>query len=270
LIDDDMINPHEFTSLSLPTGWRIEAHTQVGSTNDIAKQRARAGAAGGLVVVADVQSSGRGRMGRSWEMPAGAGLPLSILLRPTWLQPADAYVLTMLAAVSLCQAIEQVAPVQALLKWPNDLLLRCADGTLRKAAGILTELDLRDGAITWAVIGIGVNVAWQPLGTIDGRDLAHTATSLALASGVDVPRRDVLGALLGALAQGIEALRAGQQAALAESWRSRLATIGQSVTVRMPDRMVVGVAEGVTATGALLVRDAHGQVQIITAGDVEA
>ncbi len=260
----------DFTELTLPANWRLEHYAHIGSTNDLAKQRARDGIPDGLVIVADQQISGRGRMGRSWEMPAGTGLPVSILLRPIWLQPADAYLLTMLAAVSLCLATEQVASVQALLKWPNDLLLRDSDGVLRKAAGILTELEARDGAINWAVIGIGLNIAWQPVGIVDGRDLAQMATSLASASGVFVSRRDVLRALLEALATGIDALRAGNQAALFDSWRARLATISQTVTVRLPDRSISGIAEGVTAMGALQVRDAQGLLHIITAGDVEA
>lgn len=261
---------NDFGSLSLPSGWRIEQHKQVGSTNDLAKQHARTGAHERLVVVADQQISGRGRMGRAWTMPAGAGLPLSILLRPTWLSPTDAYLLTMLAAVSLCRAVEQVTPLQAQLKWPNDLLVAGPDRKLRKAAGILTELDLQAGAINWAVIGIGVNVAWQPAGIIDGRDLAQTATSLMTASGVGVSRRDLLIAVIEAFAQGLAGIQAGEQAKLIDAWRVRLATIGQLVTVRLPDRTVTGIAEGISATGALQVRDAQGVLQIITAGDVEA
>lgn len=199
-------------------------------------------------------------MGRTWIMPAGAGLPLSLLLRPRWLQPGDAYLLTMLAAVALCQAVEQVAALPALLKWPNDLLVAGPDGNLRKAAGILTELDIQAGMINWAVIGIGVNIAWQPVGLVDGRDLAQTATSLSAAvPGSTVSRSAVLSALLVSFTDGLDQIRTGEHAQMVETWRSRLATIGQAVTIRLPDRTIAGLAEGVDATGALLVRDQQGQ-----------
>ncbi len=246
-------------------------YAQVGSTNDLAKQQARAGAAEGLVVLAQEQTAGRGRQGRGWAAPPGSSLLLSLLLRPTWLLPSDAFALTMLAGVALCEAVEQAAPLRAGLKWPNDLLLAAGPGeqtpTL-KAAGILSELELMDGQIGWVVIGMGVNVNWRPSGLVDGRDLAHVATSLASAAGQTVDRAALLRALLTRLDARYAMLRQGRREELFTAWRARLATIGQMVRVRLPIGEVSGIAESVDLAGALLLRDEHGVLHTILAGDV--
>jgi BirA family biotin operon repressor/biotin-[acetyl-CoA-carboxylase] ligase len=180
-------------------GRTIEQYAQTGSTNDLIRRQAHAGHPEGLVILADEQTAGRGRMGRAWAAPPSTSLLLSLLLRPTWLAPDDAFSLTMLAAVALCEAVEQVAPPRAALKWPNDLLLpvRTAAGpALRKAAGILSEIELAGDRIDWVVIGMGVNVSWSPSGIVDGRDLAEMATSISAAAGRPVERLPLLRALL--------------------------------------------------------------------------
>ena len=156
-------------------GRTIEYYAQTGSTNDLARRHARAGHQEGLVILADEQTAGRGRMGRAWVAPPGSSLLLSLLLRPAWLPPANSFALTMLAGVALCEAVEQVTP-GAALKWPNDLLLPIrgpAGPALRKAAGILSELELDADRIAWVVIGLGVNVNWSPSGVVDGHEHGH-------------------------------------------------------------------------------------------------
>jgi BirA family biotin operon repressor/biotin-[acetyl-CoA-carboxylase] ligase len=252
-------------------GRAIEHYPQSGSTNDLARQQARAGHPEGLVILADLQTSGRGRMGRAWIAPPGSSLLLSVLLRPTWLKPADAFSLTMLAGVALCEAVEQVAPVGAALKWPNDLLLpvRTAAGpALRKAAGILSEIELVGDRIAWVVIGIGLNISWSPAGIVDGRDLALAATSVGAAAGQPVERLPLLRALLERLDARYHALQSGDRAELFESWRDRLATLGQAVQITLPQGQLHGMAEAVEPTGALLVRDEHNTLHTVLAGDV--
>jgi BirA family biotin operon repressor/biotin-[acetyl-CoA-carboxylase] ligase len=252
-------------------GRAIEYYPQAGSTNDLARRQARAGHPEGLVILTDEQTAGRGRMGRAWAAPPGSSLLLSLLLRPAWLAPADAFSLTMLAAVALCEAVEQVAPLHAALKWPNDLLLpvRIAAGpTLRKAAGILSEIELDGDQIDWVVIGIGVNVNWSPSGIVDGRDLAEVATSIAAAGGQPVERLPLLRALLERLDARYAALRHGGHADLFERWRDRLTTLGQPVQISLPHGELRGVAEDVERSGALRVRDKHGDLHTIMAGDV--
>jgi BirA family biotin operon repressor/biotin-[acetyl-CoA-carboxylase] ligase len=252
-------------------GRAIEHYPQVASTNDIARERAGAGHAEGLVVLADEQVAGRGRMGRGWAAPPGSSLLVSLLLRPDWLPRADAFALTMLAGVALCQAVEATVPTQAALKWPNDLLLpvRAQTGpALRKAAGILSELELAGDRIAWVVLGMGVNVNWAPQGVVDGRDLAEVATSVGAAAGGPVDRLALLRALLVRLDAGYAALRRGERDELFQRWRARLAMLGQPVTVRMPAGELHGVAADVEPSGGLLVRDATGVVHTVLAGDV--
>jgi BirA family biotin operon repressor/biotin-[acetyl-CoA-carboxylase] ligase len=210
-------------------------------------------------------------MGRTWIAPPGSSLLLSLLLRPAWLAPADAFSLTMLAGVALCEAVEQVTPARAALKWPNDLLLpvRTAAGpTLRKAAGILSEIELADDRIAWVVIGIGVNVSWSPSAVVDQRNLAEVATSVDAAAGQPVERLALLRALLERLDARYDALRRGSSADLFECWRDRLTTLGQPVQIGLPHSELRGIAEDVERSGALRVRDEHGALRTVMAGDV--
>jgi BirA family transcriptional regulator, biotin operon repressor / biotin---[acetyl-CoA-carboxylase] ligase len=246
-------------------------YEQVGSTNDLAKRRARAGDAEGLVVLADEQTAGRGRQGRAWAAPPGTSLLMSVLLRPTWLPPADLFALTMLAGTALCEAVEQVAPVRAGLKWPNDLLLPAQPGAptaTHKAAGILCECELAGDQIEWVVVGIGVNVGWAPEGQVDGRDLARVATSLTSATGELIGRGALLSALLVRIDQRYETLRQGRREELFVSWRGRLATLGRPTVVQLPSGELHGIAEGVEPSGALRLRDDQGALHTILAGDV--
>jgi BirA family biotin operon repressor/biotin-[acetyl-CoA-carboxylase] ligase len=258
-----MTNDFSKALSGLPAGrvnWRLEHMASVGSTNTVVRERAERGEAEGLIVLADEQTAGRGRMGRSWIAAPGQALMLSVLLRPTW----AAYLVTVLAGVALCEAVEQVAGVQAALKWPNDLLLD-AGGAPRKAAGILCE----SGAGGWVVAGIGLNVGAAPRGVVDGRDLARQATSVSAAAGRPVQREALLTALLEHFDARYQAMPAGRAALLA-AWRARLYTLGRSVSIQLAGGMLSGVAEGVSDSGALLVRDAAGRLHTITAGDVSA
>src|SRR6266545_4101255 len=255
---------------SIIVGRMIEHYARAGSTNDLARRQARAGRPEGLVILADEQTAGRGRLGRGWAAPSGSSL-LLLLLRPAWLAPDDAFSLTMLASVALCEAVEQAAPPRAALKWPNDLLLpvRTADGpALRKAEGILSEIELEGDRIAWVVIGIGVNVSWSPSGVVDGRDLAEVATSVGAAAGQPVGRLPLLRALLERLDARYDALRRGDHADLFACWRDRLTTLGQPAHIRLPHGELRGVAEDVERSGALRVRDEHGALHTVLAGDV--
>jgi BirA family biotin operon repressor/biotin-[acetyl-CoA-carboxylase] ligase len=269
---DDLTPEHIQRSLaSTIVGRAVEHYPQTGSTNDLARQKAHAGHAEGLVIVTDTQTAGRGRMGRAWIAPPGSSLLLSVLLRPTWLAPADAFSLTMLAGVALCEAVEQVTLVPAALKWPNDLLLpvRTAAGPrLRKAAGILSEIELAGDQLAWVTIGIGVNVSWSPAGIVDERDLAEVATSVGAAAGQPIDRLPLLRALLERLDAHYAGLRRGSQADVFERWRDRLATLGQTVQIGLPHGDLRGIAEDVERSGALRVRDEHGTLHTVLAGDV--
>jgi BirA family biotin operon repressor/biotin-[acetyl-CoA-carboxylase] ligase len=241
-------------------GREIRFLPSVGSTNDLLKDEARAGAAEGLIYVADEQVAGRGRRGRSWTAPAGTSLLTSILLRPTWLPAPDAFLLTMLAAASAAEAVEAVSGLRVDLKWPNDLQIGG-----RKLGGLLVETELDADMIHWAVIGCGINVNWNPRSIAE---LAPRATSLQAELNHPVDRRLLLHALLERLDKRYIDLQRGARSELFDAWRARLLTLGQHVQVDTPQGMIKGVAEDVTHDGALVVRDDHGQPHVVNAGDV--
>ncbi|MFM7616278.1 MAG: biotin--[acetyl-CoA-carboxylase] ligase [Actinomycetes bacterium] len=226
---------------------------EVDSTNRYALDAARAGEASGLVVVADHQTAGRGRLGRTWEAPAGASLLMSVLLRPA-LRLEAMHLLTMAAGLAVAEAVAEVAGFTPTLKWPNDLL--AGD---RKLAGMLTEAEVSDGAVTAVVVGIGVNVQWTDFPP----EIAETATACNLVAGRDVPRDALLDAFLARYGERLADLDA-----VPDDYRSRLGTLGQRVRIELADETFEGEAVGVADDGALEVRTAAGTSRVVAAGDV--
>ena len=246
---------------TLIVGREVLAFDALPSTNTLLREYAEAGAAEGLVAVADQQTAGRGRRGRSWNAPPGTNLLQSILLRPTWLEPHELWLLTALAAVALHDAIKHALDVETQLKWPNDLLL----GN-RKLSGILVEGEIREQRIAWAIIGCGINVNWYPAGDAD---LATTTISLAEHLNHPVQRAPLLSAFLRALDQQYLALRSGRREALRSRWMNLLVTLGQQVSVEIGDAEVIyGTAETVELDGALRIRLEDQSVRRVFAGDV--
>jgi BirA family biotin operon repressor/biotin-[acetyl-CoA-carboxylase] ligase len=234
--------------------WRIRRFDDIDSTNRYVLDAARAGAAAGLVVVADHQRSGRGRRGRVWTAPAGSSLLLSVLLRPTVAAEA-VHVVTMAAALALADAVGAVAGVDADLKWPNDLIV-----DERKLAGLLAEADVTgSGAVRGVVIGIGCNVTWAGFPA----ELDDTATACDREAGHPVDRARLLDTFLAELASRIDAL-----AAVPADYRARLATLGRAVRVELAGRTLEGVATDVDELGRLVVRPAAGPPVVVAAGDV--
>ncbi len=239
-------------------GREIVFHSCVTSTNDEARRLAEAGEPEGSVVVADYQSAGRGRQRRRWQAPLGASLLLSVVFRPS-VSPDRVQRLTMTAGLAVVDAIEGETGIRAGLKWPNDIVFQGG-----KLGGILTEIGLASDHIDYAVVGIGLNVNLDP-GSLTGK-LMMRATSLSAVLGREVRRLPLLCALLHALDERYcKSFFSGE---LQHEWTAHLTTLGQPVTVSLPDRVLEGVAEGVNAGGALLVRTAGGQLVPVVAGDV--
>ena len=228
------------------------------------------------MLVADHQTAGRGRAGRSWVAPPGASLLVSILLRP----PAPVVELTTMAvAVSAAAAIERVAGFEPRLKWPNDLVWP-GDGTDRdrKLAGVLAEADWPVSAPisagwreptshdrTAVVVGVGINVAW-PEQVPD--DLADVAVAINHVTSTTVDREDLLIALLAELGPRYEALVRGDRSALLGEWRSRSATLGRTVRVDLGADDVEGKAVDITDEGHLVVDTVEGGQRTFAVGDV--
>jgi len=233
---------------------------EIGSTNSHARELAEAGAAEGMVVVAESQSQGRGRLGRRWESPAFTNLYLSILLRPK-LAPAHAAQITLMAAVALADAVEVYVPGQVAIKWPNDILIG-----KKKLAGILTEASCDPERIHHVILGIGINLNY----TSDAmpEDLRRRATSLLEITGKPVHRESFLQALLQGIERCYGELEQAGFAALAQRWQAYFAWRGRRVRVKLLDQVTIGTAKGIDPDGALVLIDDYGSEQRILAGDV--
>jgi BirA family biotin operon repressor/biotin-[acetyl-CoA-carboxylase] ligase len=241
-------------------GHSFRYHDEIESTNLEAKTLALKGAPEGTVVVAEVQSAGRGRLGRRWTSPAGKGLLFSVVLRPS-LPMSQAHLLTIVAAVAAAEAIEKHVAARVAIKWPNDLFI--GD---RKVGGILMEVAGESDEIDWVVLGMGLNVNTEyselPVA------LRRTATSLKVVGGELVDRSDVLAALLLSLeAQYKAVLRGGFESALT-AFRERDYLLARTISVETRQGPVVGAAAGIDDRGALLVELPHRRVRSFHSGDV--
>lgn len=253
---------------------------ETGSTNADLLELARHGEPEGIVEVADHQTAGRGRHGRSWEAPPGASLMCSVLLRPP---SAVAGTTTMAVAVAAADAVRATTGVEVGLKWPNDLVWPGdGSGRDRKLAGILAEADWPAGSSVaggWSspaasepvvvVVGVGLNVAWR------GRmppELADLAVSLdEIVPATQVPgREDLLVAFLRALDSAYRRLLSGPEgvAAVLHEWRERSATLGRRVRVDVSLDDVVGTAVDLTPEGHLVVETLEGERRTLAVGDV--
>jgi len=266
------------TSLLAETRFhRLRWVAETGSTNSDAMASARDGAPEGVVVVADHQGAGRGRLGRTWTAPPGASLLVSVLLRP----PAGVVgAVGMAVGLAMAEAVSSLTVVVPGLKWPNDLVV--ADrGVDRKLGGILAEADWPAGSTAssgWraprddermvVVVGVGVNVNW-PASLPD--DLAATATALNHLVGHDVDRVELLVAFLRRLDGhygGLVAAGSASGAGLLDAWRARSATLGRRVRVDLGSSDVEGTAVDVTPEGHLVVATDEGDRRTFAAGDV--
>ena len=209
------------------------------------------------MVVAEVQTAGRGRLDRSWWAPPGSSLLLSLLLRPSVL-PLQAQRLTMVCSLAVCDAIAEVAGLQAQIKWPNDVLVAG-----RKVCGILTELDVLEQRLRYAIVGIGINVNVDFTGA---PRLMTPATSLSSEAGRAVPRLGLLCALLASIERRYTSLCEGRS--FHQEWAQRMATLGHTVHVTGATERWSGLAVAVDEDGALLVRGKDGGVRRVLAGDV--
>ena len=257
----DVLHADELLSRLTPgqvVGRDVRVFQETSSTNDVVEKLARDGVREGVVVLAESQSRGRGRLGRKWVSPAGLGLWFSVLLRPSL--PLGAVTqLTIMAATAVARAVRTETGLVPQIKWPNDILLRG-----RKVAGILTELSAESDRISHVVLGIGVdvNVLEFPV------ELDGVATSLAREAGRSFNRAALAAALFTELDRDYARVGRGDFPALAEEWEQQCVTLGQLVRIHIGPRMVTGRAESLDTDGALLVRSDYGHLERIIGGDV--
>jgi BirA family transcriptional regulator, biotin operon repressor / biotin---[acetyl-CoA-carboxylase] ligase len=241
----------------------VEVVARTGSTNADLLAAARVGAAAGSVLVAEEQTAGRGRLGRSWQSPIGAGLTFSVLLRPAAIAPGSRGWLPLLTGVAVARALDIATAVDARLKWPNDVLA-AGPADPRKLAGILAEQA--GGAI---VVGVGLNVSATREELPSGQ-----ATSLLLAGGSNLDRQEILTEVLGELERwylrwtGTPRPGDAAESGLRTAYLEMCSTVGQQVRVELPGGGVLaGRAESVDEAGRLLVSGPDG-MHAVSSGDV--
>ncbi|WP_082252958.1 biotin--[acetyl-CoA-carboxylase] ligase [Bacillus sp. FJAT-27251] len=241
-------------------GRHIHFEEKVESTQKIAHRLATEGAVNGTVVVADEQTSGRGRMDRSWHSPKYSGIWMSIILRPN-LPPHQAPQLTLVTAVAVVQAIEEVTGLNPQIKWPNDILI---DG--RKTTGILTELQADADRIHAIIIGIGINVN-QSLEDFP-EEIAPIATSLLAASGRKVSRASLMQEIFVRLEKlYLTYLNHGFQP-IKLLWESYALSLGKEIIARTVAGDIKGKALGITDEGVLKILQEDGEVRHVYSADI--
>ena len=235
-------------------GQRVLYYPSVASTMDIARREARRGAAEGTVVVAGEQTAGRGRLQRTWYSPQG-NIALSLVLRPDL---ASLPCLVMIASLAVVHGIKSVTGLEARIKWPNDILIGG-----KKVCGILIENEVVGNKVSFAIIGIGINIALRPS---DIAGIAGMATSLEHELGSTVMPLALVRSLLTEFERLY--LDLPDNESIYRAWRDRLVTLGKRVTVHSGGDVLDGVAESVDETGALFLRQSNGSLTKIVAGDV--
>lgn len=240
-------------------GRTIHHFESTDSTNRVAFELAQDGAFHGEVVIAEGQTAGKGRRGRSWASPVGKSLYCSIILRPD-IPPARAPELTLVAAVAVAQTIQE-AGGEAGIKWPNDVTIGG-----RKVAGILTELSADVERVQFVIVGVGVNLNaaredFPP-------EVAEVATSLEQERGTPVPRALFTAALFTRLEQWLDTWTEEGFGPVRLAWKKLSTILGQEVLVRSEQKELRGVAEDLDETGALILR-VGGSTERVLAGDVE-
>lgn len=247
------LNTHNF-------GRNLKLLDSVPSTQDELRRLAEQGAAEGTLVIAEQQTSGRGRMGRTWVSPSGKGIWMSLLLRP----PVPLHLtpqLTLLAAVALSRAISRIVPVTIGIKWPNDLLVNG-----KKISGILLESAAEDERLRYVVVGLGVSVNLDPEDYPE--ELLHKAISLKMASGSVVNRSELIASILQEfeqlyklyLEQGFTPIRA--------LWEAHSVTLNNKTSLYTPQGSIEGVPRGLDDMGGLLVELEDGSIRTIYSGEV--
>ncbi len=232
------------------------------STNDTLKALLPQAPQSGTLCLCERQTHGKGRMQRTWEAAEGENLLQSVLLRPK-LTPEQGQLCTLAAAVALAEAIEEQTGQPARIKWPNDIVV----GT-RKVAGILTEMAVNMDSVEHAIIGAGVNVNQRSF----PKALEDKATSLALLTGASVDRRALLCLYLLRLEEAMERVEADGLAGIREEYEARSVTLGKRVKVQSgllgQTVDMIGIATGLSDTGALLVTDENGMEHPVLSADV--
>jgi BirA family biotin operon repressor/biotin-[acetyl-CoA-carboxylase] ligase len=241
-------------------GKGLHYFSEIDSTNTYARRLAAEGADEGAVIIAEAQTHGRGRSGRSWVSPPFANLYFSVILRPR-LRPVHAPQLTLMAAVALTDTLSAFLPTPPIIKWPNDILVGG-----KKLAGVLTESSCDSKRIEFVILGIGVNLNY-PVAAMPEL-IRERATSVVSVTEKSVSRELFLRRLIQDLDRCYGELEEVGFHSLATRWEAHFGLRGKRVRVEMEDRVVIGTARGIDTDGALVLENERGVRRRIVAGDV--
>ncbi len=262
LTEEPDILTKESCASHITTEWAgkyLEVYEEIDSTNRRARQLGEEGAPHGALVTADSQTAGKGRRGRSWVTPRGSALAFSLLLRPT-LPPEHVSMITLVSALAVSQAIDEMTGLQTQIKWPNDIVYN-----RRKLCGILTEMSTELSLIHYVVTGIGINVHI----TNFPEELAEKATSLYLACGKHISRSALLGLIMRYYEKYYEQFAAdGDLRSLRTVYEEKLAGKGGTVSIISDSGERRGTCLGITDLGALRVAFEDGADEEIISGEV--
>lgn len=265
-------SPEDVFSLSeiasrLQTRWagrKLHFFASTGSTNPDAKRFAEEGEPHGTTVVADRQTAGRGRRGRSWASPPGKSIYFTIVVRPEF-APDKASMITLVMALSVAQAIEEVAGLPAQIKWPNDIVVH-----KKKVCGILTEMSMTPemDEIQFVVAGVGVNTNHNSQEEFP-EEIRETATSLKIESGRQIDRAGLLERILARFEENYDCFEKMQDlSALRKDYQAHLINMDAQVLVLDPAGEYTGISRGISQTGELIVERENGERVLVYAGEV--
>ncbi|WP_025026797.1 biotin--[acetyl-CoA-carboxylase] ligase [Caldalkalibacillus mannanilyticus] len=242
-------------------GHELHVYKEVESTQLIAQKLAREGAPSGTIVIADTQLAGKGRLGRKWYSPPGTGAWLSLILRPEIPVPS-APQLTLLAAVAILKGIRKVTPLEAGIKWPNDVLING-----KKVAGILTELSAEADQINHVIVGVGINVSQEEKDFPE--ELQQMATSLEQEQGESIDRNDLIVSVLKEWEELYEMYIQYGFSPIKTLWEAYTVSLGKEIVARTLQGQYQGLALGITDEGVLLLQDREGVIHKIYSADIK-
>lgn len=260
--ESDILLPEEiYEELNTKTmGQSVVFFDETDSTNTRARELAENGAKEGTLVIAESQSKGRGRKGRSWYTDKGEGIFLSLVLRPK-LTPSEVAITTLMTAVAMVEALKSVTDADPAIKWPNDLLIGG-----KKICGILTELSTEMDAVNYIIVGLGININSREENFPE--EIKDIATSLYMETGVKYHRKDITKRFLESFEYYYEILNRRDFGTILDAWKANSDTIGRRVEIDIFDRKITGMVEDIESSGELKVLTDDGDIERIISGDV--
>lgn len=256
----DRLSQHEILPLLRTNyiGRQIIHFDSIGSTNDEARRLAGQGCSEGLVVIAEEQTSGRGRLGRKWTTPRFGAIAFSMVLKPR-IKPEEAPGITLVMGTAVCRAIRKVTPLNAGIKWPNDIIINN-----KKVCGILTEMNAEIDAVNYIIIGVGINVNVDEF----PREINDIATSISIEAGRKISRKELICAIFLEFEGLYQEYKANGLKNIIGEFKLYSVTLGRRVTVKSVNESFEGEAVDIKQNGTLVIRLDNGDEREVLSGDV--